>query len=62
MHPSQSAERGWVDIARVLKIMGSAKSSLPIIFESDRFYPEELGDYDYREGVKWVRALVATLS
>jgi sugar phosphate isomerase/epimerase len=62
VHPSQSTAEGWVDIARVLKLMVSAKSSLPIIFESDRFYPEELGDYDYREGVKWVRALVATLS
>jgi len=60
VHPSQSAEEGWVDIARVLQIIGSAKDSLPIIFESDRFYPEALGDYDYREGVKWVQALVET--
>jgi len=60
VHPSQSTEEGWADIARVLQVMGSAKSSLPIIFESDRLYPGALGDYDYREGVKWVKNLVAT--
>ncbi len=60
VHPSQSADEGWVDIARVLQTLGSARNSLPIIFESDRFYPEALGDYDYREGVKWVQALVET--
>jgi sugar phosphate isomerase/epimerase len=60
VHPSQSAAEGWVDIANVLKIMGSAKSSLPIIFESDRLYPEKLGEFDYREGVKWVKDLVET--
>lgn len=60
VHPSQSAAEGWVDIAKVLKIMGSAKSSLPIIFESDRLYPEALGEFDYREGVKWVKDLVET--
>ena len=62
VHPSQSADDGWVDIAQVLKIMGSERSSLPIIFESGRNYPQALGDYDYREGVKWVRDLVETYS
>lgn len=60
VHPSQNAADGWVDIARVLKIMGTAKTSLPIIFESDRLYPEALGEFDYREGVKWVKNLVET--
>jgi sugar phosphate isomerase/epimerase len=60
VHPSQSAEEGWVDISRVLQIMGPAKSSLPIIFESDLLYPEALGDYDYKEGVRWVKDLVGT--
>jgi len=62
VHPSQSAEDGWVDIARVLQIMGSARNSLPIIFESDRLYPEALGDYSYGEGVQWVKKLLETLS
>ena len=62
VHPSQSAADGWVDIAKVLQILGSAKSSLPIIFESDRLYPEALGEFDYREGVAWVKNLVETLS
>jgi sugar phosphate isomerase/epimerase len=62
VHPSQSAEDGWVDIARVLQIMDSARNSLPIIFESERFYPEVLGNYNYVEGVQWVKKLLETLS
>jgi len=62
VHPSQSAGDGWVDIARVLQIMGSIRNSLPIIFESERLYPEELGNYDYGEGVQWVKKLLETLS
>jgi sugar phosphate isomerase/epimerase len=62
VHPSQSAEGGWVDIARVLQIMGPARNSLPIIFESDRLYPKALGDYSYGEGVQWVKKLLETLS
>ena len=62
VHPSQTAENGWVDIARVLQIMGSIRNSLPIIFESERLYPEELGNYDYGEGVQWVKKLLETLS
>ena len=62
VHPSQTAENGWVDIARVLQIMGQGRNSLPIIFESDRLYPEALGNHDYREGVQWVKKLLQTLS
>ena len=62
VHPRQTAEDGWVDITRVLQIMGQARNSLPIIFESDRLYPEALGNYDYREGVQWVKKLLQTLS
>ena len=60
IHPSQTAADGWVDIARVLQIMGQDSNSLPIIFESERWYPEELGNYDYREGVQWVKKLLQT--
>jgi hypothetical protein len=60
VHPSQSAEEGWVDIERILEILGSRGDSLPLIFESDRLYPETLGKYDYREGLKWVKELLAT--
>lgn len=62
VHPSQSADEGWVDIPRVLAALGSARHSLPIIFESERFYPEALGNHDYREGVEWVKELLATSS
>ena len=60
VHPSQEPEQGWVDIARVLRVLGLL--SQPIIFESAHHYPEMLGNYDYRDGVKWVKQLVATLS
>jgi sugar phosphate isomerase/epimerase len=62
VHPSQRVEDGWVDIALVLQTMGSIKNSLPIIFESERFYPEALGNYNYTEGVQWVKKLLGTLS
>lgn len=62
VHPSQRADDGWVDIARVLHSLDADKDLLPIIFESERSYPEALGDYDYREGVKWVKELLETSS
>jgi sugar phosphate isomerase/epimerase len=62
VHPSQSNEDGWVDIPRVLETLGAARHALPIVFESERFYPEALGNHDYREGVEWVKQLLATSS
>jgi sugar phosphate isomerase/epimerase len=62
VHPSQSPEDGWVDIARLLRALRSHGNSIPIIFESERFYPEELGGYDYKEGVEWAKRLLATSS
>jgi len=62
VHPSQSPEDGWVDIERVLRALNPDRSSLPVIFESERHYPESLGNYDYREGVKWVKELLETSS
>jgi sugar phosphate isomerase/epimerase len=62
VHPSQTPEKGWVDIPRLLRIVGRLNYSCPIIFESVHRYPEALGDHDYRDGVKWVKELVATLS
>lgn len=58
VHPSQNAEDGWVDISRLLKTLNHSRSTLPIIYESQPFYPEELGGYDYKEGVKWVKELL----
>jgi len=62
VHPSQTPEEGWVDIPRLLRIMNEHNSSCPIIFESVHRYPEALGNHDYRDGVKWIKELVATLS
>ena len=60
VHPSQNAEDGWVDIARVLQALGTKKDSLPIIFETVPEFPEALGTHDYREGVEWVKELLET--
>ena len=62
VHPSQSPEDGWVDIPRVLELLGPKADSLPIVFESEPGYPEALGHYDYRDGVKWVKELLTTSS
>jgi len=62
VHPSQRPEEGWVDIARILQLILLNNPSCSIIFESGFHYPEELGGHDFREGVKWVKELVATLS
>ena len=62
IHPSQRAEDGWVDIARVLKGLGAASNPFPLILESPPWYPEALGDYDYRDGVKWAKELLETSS
>lgn len=59
VHPGQSAGDGWVDIERALRILDNKRNSVPIIFESRPEYPEELGGYDYREGVQWVKELLA---
>ncbi len=62
VHPGQSPDEGWVDIARVLRLIMPSNPSCRIIFESGLSYPEALGNYDLREGVEWVKGLVATLS
>jgi sugar phosphate isomerase/epimerase len=62
VHPSQRPEDGWVDIARVLRAVDSDKGLLPVILENEPSYPESLGNYDYREGVKWVRELLGISS
>jgi sugar phosphate isomerase/epimerase len=60
IHPSQNPGEGWVDIARVLKTLEG--QACPIIMESPQWYPKALGNYDYREGVKWVKELIAASS
>lgn len=62
VHPSQRPEQGWVDIERVLRLVVPENPAVTIIFESGLRYPEALGGHDYREGIKWVRELIAGLS
>ena len=59
VHPSQDPQEGWADIARLLEIL---KPSYPVIFESPLSYPEDLGNHDYRDGVKWVKEILKTSS
>lgn len=59
VHPSQDPGEGWADIRRLLEVL---RPSCPVIFESPLSYPEALGNHDYRDGVKWVREILATSS
>jgi len=61
VHPSQQPEDGWADITRILQLILLINPSCKIIFESGLRYPEELGGHDFREGVKWIKDLIATL-
>lgn len=62
VHPSQNPAQGWVDIARILEATVKGRPSLPVIFESPNWYPQALGNHDYRDGVRWVKRLLETLS
>jgi sugar phosphate isomerase/epimerase len=59
VHPSQDPRERWADIRKLLEIL---KPSCPLIFESPLSYPEAVGNYDYRDGVKWVKEILATSS
>ncbi|MFC1950869.1 sugar phosphate isomerase/epimerase family protein [Chloroflexota bacterium] len=60
VHPSQLPKDGWVDVELILKTLwGHVKA---VIFENVPRYPKELGGYDYRDGVQWVKQMVTTLS
>ncbi|RLC94548.1 MAG: hypothetical protein DRI39_02515 [Chloroflexi bacterium] len=62
VHPTQKPDDGWVDVARILRLILSSNSSCCVIFESGLRYPVALGGHDLRDGVKWVSDLVAGLS
>ena len=61
VHPVQKAEDGWVDVARILRIIIPNNPGCRIILESGSRYPESLGAHDFREGVQWVKDLTAPL-
>ena len=61
VHPAQKPEDGWVDVARVLRMIVPSNPGCRVIFESGMRYPESLGAHDFREGVEWVRDLTAPL-
>lgn len=62
VHPSQKSEEGWADIDRLLRLILEKKPSCPVVFESSPHYPEELGNHDFRDGVKWVKEILSILS
>ncbi|MBE0479599.1 MAG: sugar phosphate isomerase/epimerase [Dehalococcoidia bacterium] len=62
VHPSQDPEEGWIDVARILKVLADSIRSIPIICESENSFPQALGNHDYREGVRWVKEILRTLS
>jgi sugar phosphate isomerase/epimerase len=58
VHPSQKPEDGWVDIPAILGTLLDKAGSKPVVLESGYRYPAELGGYDYREGVRWVKEVL----
>ncbi|MDY6834582.1 MAG: TIM barrel protein [Chloroflexota bacterium] len=62
VHPRQDPREGWVDIPRLMNLILSENDNCRIILESGLRYPLELGGYDIREGVKWVRDIVSRSS
>lgn len=62
VHPSQNPAQGWIDIARILETIAKGGRSLPLILESPPWYPWALGNNDYRDGVRWIKKLLETLS
>lgn len=61
VHPVQKPQEGWVDVDRILRIIVPNNPGCRIILESGPRYPEALGGYDFRDGVKWVKYLTAPL-
>lgn len=62
VHPSQKPEKGWVDVPRILSAILRHYPSCPLIFEYGPSYPPALGDHDVKDGVRWIKDIVATLS
>lgn len=55
VHPSQDSQEGWVDMERLIEILNP---SYPVILESPPIYPESLGNYDYRDGIQWIKEML----
>jgi sugar phosphate isomerase/epimerase len=62
VHPGQRPEQGWADIPRLVKTVLAQNDSCAIILESNDGYPAELGGYDYREGIAWLKQLITISS
>jgi sugar phosphate isomerase/epimerase len=58
-HPVQRPEQGWADIPRLVKTVMAQNDSCAIIMESNDKYPAELGNYDYRDGISWLKQLIS---
>lgn len=58
VHPSQSPEDGWADIPGLLDILKRTAPSATVILESSDWYPPALGNYDYKDGVEWIKNLL----
>lgn len=59
VHPEQSPDEGWVDVPRILELLVSGSPDCRIILESGLHYPKALGGRDFRDGVKWIKRLLA---
>jgi sugar phosphate isomerase/epimerase len=62
LHPSQSPDEGWVDIARVVRTVHQARPTVPFVMEFPGWFPDPWRHLDYREGVRWLQEILETSS
>ncbi len=58
VHPSQNPQEGWADVGRLVKSVIGHNDACVLTIESSDVYPAELGGYDYRDGIEWLRQLL----
>lgn len=62
IHPEQRPEDGWVDLERILNVVMAKNDSCKVILESSMRYPKLLEWHDFRDGVRWIRDILAESS
>jgi sugar phosphate isomerase/epimerase len=58
VHPSQRSQTGWADIGQTIRVIREGNPDAVFIFEHGTRFPSAF-DMNYREGVSWVRELLA---
>lgn len=60
IHPAQTPEEGWVDVARVIRTVRVARPDVPYVMEYPGWFPTPWTHLDYRDGVTWLSDLITS--